>query len=85
MRISIPESLVNEQVQLVRAQQEILDKIAAIPGVSAAGLSSTIPMTGDAWQDPIFAQDRVYAESQIPPVRRFKFVSPGLLKQWATA
>jgi predicted permease len=80
VRISIPESLVKDQVQLVRAQQEILDKITAIPGVSAAGLSSTVPMTGDAWQDPIFAQDRVYAESQIPPVRRFKFVSPGLLK-----
>jgi predicted permease len=80
MRISIPESLVKDQVQLVRAQQQILDKIAAIPGVSAAGLSSTIPMTGDDWQDPIFAQDRVYAESQIPPVRHFKFVSPGLLK-----
>jgi len=80
VRISIPESLVKDQVQLVRAQQEILDKITEIPGVSAAALSSSVPMTGDAWQDPIFAQDRVYAESQIPTVRRFKFVSPGLLK-----
>jgi predicted permease len=80
VHLSIPESLIKDQVQLVRAQQQILDRIAEIPGVAAAGLSSTIPMTGDAWQDPIFAQDRVYAESQIPPVRRFKFVSPGLLK-----
>jgi predicted permease len=32
------------------------------------------------WRDPIFAEDRAYAESQIPPLRTFKFISPGLLK-----
>ena len=39
-----------------------------------------IPMDGNGWHDPIFAQDHAYAESQIPPLRSFKFVSPGLLK-----
>ena len=61
-------------------QQEIIEQIAVIPGVSSVGLSSIIPMTGQGWHDPIFAEDRVYAESQIPPLRVYKFVTPGLLK-----
>jgi predicted permease len=36
------------------------------------------------WNDPIFAQDRVYTEGQIPPLRRFKFVSPGALETLGT-
>ena len=36
-------------------------------------------MTGDGWHDPIYAQDRAYSESQIPPLRLFKFVSPGYM------
>ena len=42
-------------------------------------------MDGDGWHDSIFASDKVYAESQIPPIRLFKFVSPGLLKTMGTA
>ena len=44
------------------------------------GLSSLVPMTGQGWHDPVFAEDKVYAESQIPPLRTYKFVTPGLLK-----
>jgi predicted permease len=29
--------------------------------------------------DPIFAQDRTYAEGELPPMRRFHFLSPGFL------
>jgi len=36
-------------------------------------------MTGNDWRDPIFAQDKTYNEGQIPPLRRYKFISPGLL------
>jgi putative ABC transport system permease protein len=80
LRISIPESQVKDEVQVVRAEQEIMEKIAAIPGVSSVGLTSLIPMTNSGWQDGLFAQDHVYSESQIPPLRHFKFVTPGLLK-----
>ena len=80
LRIGIPTTQVHDAVPVVHMQQAILDKIAAIPGVSSVGLSSTIPMEGQGWHDPIFAEDQVYSESQIPPLRRFRFVSPGLLQ-----
>jgi predicted permease len=80
LRISIPESQVKDEVRVVRQEQEIVEKISAVPGVSSVALTSLIPMTNSGWQDGLFAEDHVYNESQIPPLRHFKFVSPGLLK-----
>jgi predicted permease len=60
--------------------QDILQKIEAIPGVSSAAFASSVPMDGQGWNDPIFAEDHVYAEGQLPAIRRFKFVSPGLFR-----
>ena len=54
-------------------------RLAEIPGVSSVGISSKLPMTGQGWTDPIFLEGRSYAEGQLPPLRRFKFVSPGFL------
>jgi len=61
-------------------QQNTLDKIAALPGVQSAALSSTVPMDNGGWHDLIFAEDHAYTDSKIPPLRRYRFISPGLLK-----
>jgi len=76
----IPESYAKEPVNVIRMQQNILDKIAAIPGVSSVGYTSIVPMTGLGWHDPVFAEGHDYVEGTIPPLRSYKFISPGLLK-----
>jgi hypothetical protein len=48
-------------------EQAILEKIATVPGVSSAELTSVIPIDGQGWHDPVFADDRINAESEIPP------------------
>ena len=58
----------------------IMDKVAAVPGVSSVALASTVTMSGQGWHDPIYAEDRTYKESRVPPIRMFKFVSPGYIK-----
>ena len=83
-RLFIPDAQVADREQVVRLQEEILRKLAAIPGVSSVGLSTSIPMDGNASMDPIFAQDRTYAEGELPPIRRFKFVVPGFLATMGT-
>jgi predicted permease len=80
LRISIPRTQVPDPVSVVRTEQAIMEKIAAIPGVTSVGLTTHLPMAGDPWRDPIFAEDHVYAESQIPPLRQYRYVSPGLFK-----
>ena len=79
LRIFIPETQVKDPVMAIRMQQEIIDKLAAIPGVSSVGLTTIIPMADQGWHDPVSAADKVYPEGQIPPIREFKFVSPGLV------
>ena len=80
LRLSIPDSQVKDETAVVRMQQAILDKVAAVPGVTSVALASTVTMTGDGWHDPLYAQDKSYTESQLPPLRLFKFVSPGFMK-----
>ena len=86
-RIYIPEARVPEtnRTGVVHMDQEIAEKLAAIPGVSSVGMSTAVPLTGMSSNDPIFAQDHVYREGELPPVRRFKFVAPGFFSTVGTA
>jgi predicted permease len=85
-RFYIPEEHVpdTERERVVRMDQEILSKLAAIPGVSSASFSTAVPMDGRSSNDPVFAQDHVYGEGELPPIRRFKFVSPGFFATLGT-
>jgi predicted permease len=85
MRISIPGSLVADPQQVTRTQNEILDKLAAIPGVTSTGFVSEMPMEGyDSDWDEIFAEDKVYSEDVIAPLRLYKYISPGFLQTAGT-
>src|SRR5438445_887328 len=84
VRIAIPDSEAPKEEQVVRMDEEILRKLAAIPGVSSVGLSNSIPMDGNSSMDPVFAQDRTYREGQLAPIRRFKFITPGFIETLGT-
>ena len=79
-RLSIPDSQVKDEAAVARMHHAIMDKVATVPGVASIALTSTVTMSGDGWHDPIYAQDRTYTESELPPIRMFKFVSPGYMK-----
>ncbi len=83
-RISIPETHVKEAESVIRMEEEILHKLEAIPGVSSVSIGTKLPMDGDGWHDPILLEGRTYAEGEFPPLRLFKFVSPGFLKTLGT-
>ena len=83
-RLSIPEAQVAEPERAARMYEEITRKIAAIPGVTSVALSSTVPMDGQGSFDPIFPEGRNFAEGELPPIRRFKYVSPGLIATLGT-
>ena len=85
-RFYIPETDVpdGEGERAVRMDQEVLSKLATIPGVNQVSLSSTIPLDHTSSNDPVFAQDRAYAEGELPPLRRFKFISPSFFSTLGT-
>jgi predicted permease len=78
--VYIPEAQVPEPDRAARMYGEMLQRIAAVPGVQSVGLSNSITMEGENDNDPIFAEDRPDSGARIPPLRRFKFISPGLFK-----
>jgi predicted permease len=85
MRISIPGGLVAEPERVLRMQNEILEKLAAIPGVKSAGLASEMPMEGfDSDWDCIFAQDKTYPDNVMAPLYLYKHISPGFLQTAGT-
>jgi predicted permease len=83
VRISIPEAQIAERPRVTRMQIDILGKIAAIPGVTSVAFETRLPLeTGPS--TPINAEDKTYAEGQLPPLRKFKYISPGLFKTLGT-
>jgi len=83
-RLSIPEAQVPENERVVRMDEEIARTIAEIPGVSSVAYSSTVPMDDQGSFDPIFIEGHNYAEGELPPVRRFKYISPGVARTLGT-
>jgi putative ABC transport system permease protein len=78
LRVSIPGAQVPDDARVVRLQNDMIDAIRALPGVESVAATNSVTMDGSDNNDPIFAEDRTYAEGQLPPIRRFKYISPAL-------
>ena len=80
LNLSIPEADVPKAEDVVRREEAILHKMEAVPGVTSVAIANSVPMDGNGWQDPVMAQDKSYTDGSMPPLRHFKFVSPGFFK-----
>ena len=83
MRTSIPASLVADPQQVVRIQNSIADKLAAIPGVGSVGFASAAPMEGieSNWNEIDFEGKSM---GEVTPLRLFKNVSPDYFRTTGT-
>jgi predicted permease len=81
-RIWIPAGPDNEQTTAI--EHEILDKIAALPGVVAAGFSSNVPMDAQQSNGPVTVEGVTLAAAATPPPRRWIYVSPGYFAAMGT-
>jgi predicted permease len=84
MRISIPDTLVHDSTTVLRMQNNIIDKLAAIPGVSSAGFAASVPMSGAEpnW-DQIVPEGKVYKDG-VAPMRLYNYISPGYFRTAGT-
>jgi predicted permease len=83
LRIAIPDSSMPDSRMVVRIENNIVDKLAAIPGVTSVGFAQTAPMEGDShgW-NLIYVEGKTYAGD--PPIRFYNYVSPGYLHALGT-
>jgi len=84
LHVSIPEGQLREPDRVMRMEQEMEDKLAAIPGVEAVSFAAAAPLEGFYSSNVVYAQDKVYASGEIAPIRSFRFVAPGYLKAVGT-
>lgn len=85
-RIYIPETQIpdTQQANVLRMEQAIENKLAAIPGVTSVAITTSLPLTGSESIDPVMAADRTYKDGEMAPLRRFNFVSPGYFSTMGT-
>jgi predicted permease len=78
VRISIPPSLIADPQLVTRTQNNIADKLAAIPGVTSVGFADAMPMDGiqSNWNG-IQIEGKKTGEDT--PMRLFKYVAPGFV------
>jgi putative ABC transport system permease protein len=76
MRTGIPDSQIKEPERVIRMEEAILGNLQAIPGVSAAAIVDKLPMDGGS-NDPVYAEHHTPEANAVPPIRRYKYVSPG--------
>jgi predicted permease len=83
--ISIPDVLVPDADRVLALQHDIVNRLAAIPGVRSVGFASEIPMEGveHDW-DALFVEGTNYRAGEIPAFRLFKGVSPGYFQAVGT-
>ena len=82
VRIYVPDSLIPDPKLVIRTQNDLVDKLAAIPGVTSVAFGLEMPMQTVApnW-DNVFAEDKVYpGGGALAPLRRFENVSPAFFR-----
>jgi predicted permease len=83
MRISIPASLIADPEMVTRTQNNIVDKLTAIPGVTAVGFADSVPMEGILanWNGVEIEGQKMGEDT---PMRLFKYVAPGFFRTLGT-
>jgi predicted permease len=76
MRTSVPASLIADPQLVTRTQNNIVDKLAAIPGVTSVGFADAMPMDGiqSNWNG-IQIEGKNLGDDT--PMRLFRYVAPG--------
>jgi predicted permease len=81
VRISIPQAAVPEFPRVVRMQNEIMDRLAAIPGVESVGFATRVPLQRSGPSGPFSFEDKPDAA---PLEIEFRYASPGYFASLGT-
>jgi putative ABC transport system permease protein len=83
-RASISPSVIADVNAFTTAQREILERVAAIPGVSSAAIASAVPMDGRFNAGPLAVDGPASPIDESTYSNRFKWVSPAYFATMGT-
>ncbi len=84
IRLFIPEAQIREPERVVQMQADILHKLAAIPGVTAAAFATALPLELEYHNGNAVSVEGKTPVGRIPPNRTVKRISPGLFATLGT-
>jgi len=77
VRVTIPGAEIEDPDEVALAHELIAQKLGEIGGVESIGASSSVAMDGWDSNDALDVEDFPTEEGSLPPIRRFKWVTPG--------
>jgi predicted permease len=84
VRLFISEALIPKPERVAQTQADILHELAAIPGVTAAGFATALPLELEHRNgNPVFVEGKTPLD-RVPPNRTIKSISPGLFAALGT-
>jgi predicted permease len=84
IRLFIPEAQIQEPERVAQMQADILHELAAIPGVTAAGFATALPLELEYHNGKPVSVEGTTPVGRIPPNRSIKSISPGLFAALGT-
>ena len=81
--LTIPAATVAEPERVTRMQHDVVDRLAALPGVTSVAFATRLPLGSDRSSSAI-AVEGVADDGRTPANRQVKVVSPGLLRTQGT-
>jgi predicted permease len=83
--LAIPRSVTADAQITLQLQHQLLDKVAAIPGVASAAFTTRLPTDpSDRWSAALSFQDKA-DDGRTPPNHQVKVISPGMFDTVGTA
>ncbi len=85
MHSMISPTVAKDPEHVMRMQHEMLEKLAAIPGVTSVALADAAPLEYPGRVgNPVYAEDKTFADGQVPPIRRIRKITPGFFTTMGT-
>jgi predicted permease len=79
--IALPWARYKTDTTIVRFYSRLLARVATLPGVKSAGLTSRLPLMSNGMnQNPFYVEGDVSAASKIPPLQLFTTVDSGYFR-----
>ena len=76
LHVFIPETQAKEAEHAIRMEQAILDRSRRSPACPSVAIVNTLPTDG-GFNDPVMVEDQPRRDGTLPPIRRYKWISPG--------
>ena len=85
LRTQLAHSEIADELRVTRTWNAILDRLASVGGVTSVGYGSAMPVEGIVGNWDVFiAEGQQVPSGEIPPLRLYKYISPGFLRAAGT-